>query len=199
MTYARNTTVASVAPAWRLRRPSTATAPTASPTPPRATWPPLSSPWRTATSAAFWISPISRTPVHQPQPAPGAQRQSPAGGPPPGLPPEVAGTVAGHQGQAGGRNRGHFNHRDRVPAQHRAARQHDGRRVDAAPDRPGLPQRRHATATARHRALRTPARSVHPAAARLSHFIGIDSGDILAVGTGVPFVPQFHRQAGCRP
>ena len=138
-------------------------------------------------------------PMHQPQSSSGTRPAGPAGSLRLGLPPEVAGTVAGHQGQAGGHNRGHFNHRDRVPAQHRAARQHDGRRVDTAPDRPGLPQRRHATATARRRAPRTPARSVHPAAARLSHFISSDCGDILAVGTGVPFVPQLHRQAGCRP
>ena len=41
----------------------------------------------------------------------------------------VAGTVAGHQGQAGGRNGGHLHHRGRVPGQHRPARQHHRRRV----------------------------------------------------------------------
>ena len=38
------------------------------------------------------------------------RERDPAGSPPPGLPSEMAGTVAGHQGPAGGRNRGHLNH-----------------------------------------------------------------------------------------
>ena len=42
--------------------------------------------------------------LHQPQPTPGTQPKGPAGGP-----------AAGHQGQAGGRDRRHLHHRDRVP------------------------------------------------------------------------------------
>ena len=51
-----------------------------------------------------------------------------------GLPSALAGPAASHQGQAGGRNRRHLHHRDRVPGQHRPARQHDRRGLDAAPD-----------------------------------------------------------------
>ena len=65
----------------------------------------------------------------------------------------LAGPAAGHQGQAGGGYRRHLHHRDRVPGQHRPARQHHRGRVDAPPDRPGLSHRRDAAPAAAGREL----------------------------------------------
>ena len=69
-------------------------------------------------------------PPHQSQPAPGAQPKSPAASPRPGLPSALAGPAAGYQGQAGSHDRRNLRHRDGVPGQHRAPRQHHRRRVD---------------------------------------------------------------------
>ncbi len=63
----------------------------------------------------------------------------------------LASPFARYQGQAGSSHRRHLHHRDRVPGQHRPARQHHRRRVDAPPDRPGIPHRRDATHVARRR------------------------------------------------
>ena len=89
MTYARNTTVSAIRTRNEIEETLESTALMLSPMPPRAIWPPSSSPWRTAAFASSWNCPIPRTSGTPTTIRPG----SPAGSPRPGLPSEMAGAL----------------------------------------------------------------------------------------------------------